>query len=62
MFFPRLIEQINEDAEASGGEENSFPLSPIAASVILTSCSTVACIACFWVVQGFGRKTLLVFS
>ena len=24
--------------------------------------STAACVACFWVVQAFGRKTLLVFG
>ena len=58
MFCPRLIKQFNEGSEG----ENSFPFSPIVGSIIITAVSLMACVAGFWSIQKFGRKTLFVWG
>ena len=61
MFCPRLLKQVNEASEESG-EENAFTISPIVGSIILTAVSLSACVASFWTIDRFGRRTIFIYG
>ena len=61
MFCPRLLKQFNEKSQESG-VEGAFTISPIVGSIILTNVGLLACIAAFWTIQKFGRRTLFIWG